>query len=52
MDAPTKSNIVIAGKADGGKMTVNLAVPKQHLTEIMSAFMAMQQKAAQQNSMQ
>ena len=52
LDAPTKSNIVIAGKADGGKMTVNLAVPKMHLTEIMSAFMAMQQKAAQQNSVQ
>lgn len=52
IDAPTKSNIVIAGKANEGKMVVNLAVPKQHLTEIMSAFMAMQQKAAQQKSMQ
>ena len=49
MDAQTKSNIVIAGKADSGKMTVNMAVPKQHLIEIMSAVMAMQQKSAQQN---
>ena len=49
MDAQTKSNIVIAGKADNGKMVVNLAVPKQHLTEIMSAFMAMQQKSGMMN---
>jgi hypothetical protein len=47
MDAQTKSNIVIAGKADNGKMVVKLAVPKLHLTEIMAAFMAMQQKTAQ-----
>lgn len=52
LDAPTKSNIVIAGKADDGKMTVNVAVPKMHLTEIMAAVMAMQQKAAQQNKVQ
>jgi hypothetical protein len=52
MDAQTKSNIVIAGSAADGKMVVNIAVPKQHLTEIMAAFMAMQQKAAQQQSVQ
>jgi hypothetical protein len=44
MDIQTKSNIVIAGSAADSRMVVNIAVPKQHLTEIMSAFMAMQQK--------
>ena len=45
----SKSNLVIAGKADNGKMTVNIAMPKQHLIEIMSGIMAMQQ---QQGNMQ
>jgi hypothetical protein len=44
MDIQTKSNIVVAGNAADGRMVVNIAVPKQHLAEIMSAFMAMQQK--------
>lgn len=52
IEAQTKSNIVIAGSAADGRMVVNIAVPKQHLTEIMAAFMAMQQKAAQQESVQ
>jgi hypothetical protein len=47
MDIQTKSNIVIAGNAADGRMVVNIAVPKQHLTEIMSTFMAMQQKNSQ-----
>lgn len=47
MEAQTQSNIVIAGNAADSRMVVNIAVPKQHLTEIMAAFMAMQQKAAQ-----
>ena len=47
MDVQTKSNIVIAGKAADSRMVVNIAVPKQHLIEIMSAFMMMQQKTAQ-----
>ncbi|MFC1604349.1 hypothetical protein ACFL5F_04900 [Planctomycetota bacterium] len=47
MDVQTKSNIVIAGRAADGRMAVNIAVPKQHLMEIMSAFMTMQQKMAQ-----
>jgi hypothetical protein len=45
MDAQTKSNIVIAGSAADSRMVVNIAVPKQHLTEIMAAFMAMHQKS-------
>ena len=47
MDVQTKSNIVIAGRAADSKMVVNIAVPKQHLMEIMSAVMTMQQKTTQ-----
>jgi hypothetical protein len=47
MDIQTKSNIVIAGSAADSRMVVNIAVPKQHLTEIMSAFMSMQQQNQQ-----
>ena len=43
-DIPTKSNIVLAGKIASGKMVVDIALPKQHLTEIMAAFQMMQQK--------
>jgi len=49
MNAQTKSNIVIAGSAADSRMVVNIAVPKQHLTEIMAAFMAMQQKSGTMN---
>ncbi len=38
MDIPTQSNIVFAGTAGNNKMTVEIALPKEHLTEIMSAF--------------
>jgi hypothetical protein len=45
IDIPTKSNIVLAGKIGGGKMTIDIALPKEHLTEIVAAFtMMMQQK--------
>jgi len=47
MDVQTKSNIVIAGRAADSRIVVNIAVPKQHLVEIVSAFMMMQQKMAQ-----
>jgi hypothetical protein len=49
MDIQTKSNIVIAGSAADSKMVVNITVPKQHLTEIMTAFMTMQQKSGTMN---
>jgi len=49
LDAQTKSNIVIAGSAADSRMVVNIAVPKQHLTEIMATFMAMQQKSGTMN---
>ncbi|HNS22667.1 MAG TPA: hypothetical protein PKH24_19345 [Sedimentisphaerales bacterium] len=41
--AQSQSNIAVAGNADGGKLSIELAVPKQHVTEIMTAFMQMQQ---------
>jgi hypothetical protein len=47
MDIQAESNIVIAGRAANGRMVVNVAMPKQHLIEIMSAFMMMQQKTSQ-----
>ncbi len=47
MNIQTRNNIVIAGRAADGGMVVNIAVPKQHLIEIMSAFMMMQRKTAQ-----
>ena len=38
MDIATKSNIVFAGKAGNNRMTVDIALPKEHLMEIMAAF--------------
>jgi len=37
MDIPTKSNIVFAAKAGNGKMVVDIALPKEHLMEIIAA---------------
>ncbi len=44
MDIPTKSNIVLAGKVGKGKIVVNLALPKEHLKEMMTAALMMQQQ--------
>jgi hypothetical protein len=49
MDVQSQSNIVIAGKTGDGKLVVEIAIPKQHITEIMSTFMMMQQKTMQPN---
>jgi hypothetical protein len=43
-DIPTKSNIALAGKAGNGKMVVDLALPKEHLKEMMTAVLMMQQQ--------
>ena len=48
MDFPTKSNIVFAGKAGNGKMVVDIALPKEHLNEIMAVFQMMQQQQQKQ----
>jgi general secretion pathway protein G len=53
LDIPTKSNIVFAGNVGNGKLTVDIAIPKQHLAEIMAAFqMMMQHQMQQQMKMQ
>jgi len=43
-DIPTKSNIALAGKAGNGKMVVDIALPKEHLKEITTAVLTMQQQ--------
>jgi hypothetical protein len=48
MDIPTKSNIAFAGNAGNGRMVVDIAVPKEHLMEIMSAALVMQQQMMKQ----
>ena len=50
VNVPSKSNIAIGGKADNGKMVVNIAIPKEHLSEIMSIFMMMQMQQQQQQN--
>jgi hypothetical protein len=45
MDLPTRSNVVIAGEFGSGAMTTKIALPKEHVGEIMTAVqMMMQQK--------
>lgn len=48
MDISTKSNIAFAGKIGQGKVTFEIAMPKEHLMEIMGTF----QKMAQQQEKQ
>jgi hypothetical protein len=47
MDVPTKSNVIFAGSVAGGKMTIDVALPKEHLMEIMGVFQKMQQQKIQ-----
>ena len=47
IDIPTKSNIAFAGKVGKETMTVDIALPKEHLAEIVAAAMAMQQQMMQ-----
>jgi len=51
MDIASKSNIAIAGKAGNGKLVVDIALPKEHLTEMMTAFITMQQKMMMQQNL-
>jgi len=44
MDIPTKSNLAFAGKISGGKMALEVAVPKEHLSELTAAFQMLQQQ--------
>jgi len=47
VDLPTKSNINFTGSAANGTLTVNVALPKEHLMEIVSVFQMMQQQKMQ-----
>lgn len=47
MDIPSQSNIAIAGDTGNGKMTIDVAVPKQHVQEAMAIVMMMQQQQMQ-----
>jgi hypothetical protein len=47
MDLPTRSNVVIAGHVGNAAMTTRIALPKQHLTEIMAAVQNMMQQKMQ-----
>jgi hypothetical protein len=40
----SQSNIAVAGKAAGGNLSIEMAVPKQHVMEIMGVFMQLQQQ--------
>jgi len=49
---PTQSNMAMAGTVGGGSFKLELAVPKQHVLEVMMVFMQMQQQKMQQNQSQ
>jgi hypothetical protein len=48
IDFPTKSNFAFAGSVGNGKATFDVAIPKQHLAEIVAAFTIMMQHQMQQ----
>ncbi|GAI55337.1 unnamed protein product, partial [marine sediment metagenome] len=52
VDFPTKSNIAIAANVGNGKLTFDIAIPKQHLAEIMAAFQMMMQHQMKMQSPQ
>ncbi len=41
MNIPTKSNLVFAGKMDNGSVTIDMALPKTHLMEIVQVVQSM-----------
>ncbi len=48
-DVPTTNNIVLAAKADNGQMKLDIAIPKEHLKEIMTMIQTMQMQSMQQS---
>jgi len=44
VDIPSKSNLAIAGRVGDGQITVDIGIPKQHMAELISAVMIMQQQ--------
>jgi hypothetical protein len=49
MDVPTQNSLALAGDIGGGRLQISAALPKQHLLELMAAFMKMQQQKMQQS---
>lgn len=47
---PTQGNIAMTSNTGSGKMTIDLAVPKQHVQEVMAVVMMMQQQQMQQQN--
>ena len=52
INTQTSSCIAFAGRAGSGRLTIDIALPKEHLTEIMAAVMAMQQQMMMQHQQQ
>jgi hypothetical protein len=52
MQVNSQSNVAMMGSFGDGKMTLELAVPKQHVQEIMGIVMQMQMQQMQQQQMQ
>jgi len=48
IDIPTKSNINIAGTIASGQAVIDIALPKQHVSEIITAFIMLQQEMMKQ----
>jgi hypothetical protein len=46
-DIPSRSNLVFAAKIDNGSFALDFALPKEHLSEMMTAFMMIQQQQMQ-----
>lgn len=49
---PTKSNIAFAGNVGDGKVTADIAFPKEHLVELMTGMQMIMQQQMQQQQMQ
>jgi hypothetical protein len=48
MDMPSKSNLVFAAKVRDGSVALDIALPKEHLSEMMMAFQMMQMQQMKQ----
>jgi hypothetical protein len=47
-DVPSRSNLAVAAKIGNGSLAVDFALPKEHLSEMMTAFQMMMQQQMQQ----
>jgi len=48
IDAPTESNIVFAGDARAGTLSIDVALPKKHIQEVSAMFQKMMQQQRRQ----